>query len=308
MSKPVRSARVHQRAEFETQRTRGEHVADELIRDVLFPGPSELPVFEHGLEIPAAFDEIGPLRLKITLREFRFKEHIAELHIDFGSLDRPAHERHARQESEFGTTSAINPKDAAHFRFPGDSRITEDIHQQGVGTHRRVGFTPWSISGGKTPSALSMHFSESLAPLGSFQNRCITRLEKISVIAAAFRRLVNDDRQFPMTDVMWQPIQFRENVVSSNQLLAQRKGGSPRFIRHECLPFQAGVDHLSQSNAVGDLGVYGRRRLDFFAVQPHSSNQGGRDQQDGIRVLRLLISVIRAHAASVRGAGVARSW
>jgi len=43
---------------------RGQHIPDQLMRDLLFPRREEQPVFEHVLEIPVAFDKLGSLRFE----------------------------------------------------------------------------------------------------------------------------------------------------------------------------------------------------------------------------------------------------
>lgn len=65
-----------------------EDIAYELIRDVFLRGPWKLARLEYFPEIAVSFDKLRALNLKISFRELRLKKHIAELHINFGSLNR----------------------------------------------------------------------------------------------------------------------------------------------------------------------------------------------------------------------------
>lgn len=78
-----------------------EDIAYELIREVFTLGPGKLATFEYLRQIPVLFDELRPLNLKISFREFRFKKRIPELHINLGPLCCLAKQRNARHKSEF---------------------------------------------------------------------------------------------------------------------------------------------------------------------------------------------------------------
>jgi hypothetical protein len=63
-------------------------VANELVREVFPLSPRELATFENISKISVLLDKFGALDLKISLGEFRFKNYIPELHINFGPLGR----------------------------------------------------------------------------------------------------------------------------------------------------------------------------------------------------------------------------
>ena len=63
-----------------------EHIAYELIRNVFPPEPGKLSTLKYVPKIPISLDQFRALDLKIALREFRLKNLIPELHINFGPL------------------------------------------------------------------------------------------------------------------------------------------------------------------------------------------------------------------------------
>jgi len=83
----VGPASVEQRAEIKVERMSREDIANELVRDVLSLHPGELARFKYFSKISVLLDKFGALNLKISLREFRLKKHIPELHINFSPLD-----------------------------------------------------------------------------------------------------------------------------------------------------------------------------------------------------------------------------
>jgi hypothetical protein len=84
----VRSASIEQRAEIEIERVGREDVTNQLVRDVFALHPWELATFEYLSKISVLLDKFGALDLKISLRKFRLKKYIPELHINFGPLCR----------------------------------------------------------------------------------------------------------------------------------------------------------------------------------------------------------------------------
>jgi len=64
-----------------------EDIANELVQDVFSLRPGKLARFEYLSKISVLLDKFGALNLKVSLREFRLKKHIPELHINFGPLD-----------------------------------------------------------------------------------------------------------------------------------------------------------------------------------------------------------------------------
>jgi hypothetical protein len=64
------------------------HVANQLVRDVFPLSPRELARFEYVSKISVLLDKFGALDLKTSLGEFRLKEYIPELHVNFGPLGR----------------------------------------------------------------------------------------------------------------------------------------------------------------------------------------------------------------------------
>ena len=61
-----------------------EHIANELIRNVFPPEPGKVSTLKYVSKIPISLDQFRALDLKISLRKFRLKKHIPELHINFG--------------------------------------------------------------------------------------------------------------------------------------------------------------------------------------------------------------------------------
>ena len=62
-----------------------EHIANELIRDVFsLPSLGSWRGSNTSLRSLISLDQFCALDLKIALREFRLKNHIPELHINFG--------------------------------------------------------------------------------------------------------------------------------------------------------------------------------------------------------------------------------
>ena len=64
-----------------------EDIANELVRDVFSLRPGKLARFEYFSKISVSLDKFRALNLKVSLREFRLKKHIPELHINFGPLE-----------------------------------------------------------------------------------------------------------------------------------------------------------------------------------------------------------------------------
>ena len=61
-----------------------EHIAYELIRNVFPPDPGKVSTLKYVPKIPISLDQFRALNLKISLRKFRLKNLIPELHINFG--------------------------------------------------------------------------------------------------------------------------------------------------------------------------------------------------------------------------------
>ena len=64
-----------------------EHIAYELIRNVVPADPGKLSTLKYVPKIPISLDQFCTLDLKIALRKFRLKNRIPESHINFGPLD-----------------------------------------------------------------------------------------------------------------------------------------------------------------------------------------------------------------------------
>ena len=71
------------------------------------------------------------------------------------------------------------------------ARMTEDIHQQSVGTHARVQFPPSPISSRETVCGTGVNLAQAAGPLGISPEGTVARVEKVSVLLVA--GLVNHD-------------------------------------------------------------------------------------------------------------------
>jgi len=60
----------------------------ELIRDIFPLGSWKLAAFEDLFKVTVSLDKFRTLDLKISLYKFRLEEHVPELHINFGPLNR----------------------------------------------------------------------------------------------------------------------------------------------------------------------------------------------------------------------------
>src|SRR3954469_14631332 len=80
----------------------GQHIADQLIREIqIFAARKQVSV-EDFREIAISFDDTSSLALKIGFGEFRLNQQVPDLHIDLGAIKAAVGQRHACPDAEAG--------------------------------------------------------------------------------------------------------------------------------------------------------------------------------------------------------------
>jgi len=79
-------SRVDQKAKAQVKSIGGEHVADELVRDVASLGFGQFTVIEHVFEATVLLYKRGVLGLEASFRQSCLKEDCAEPHVNLGSF------------------------------------------------------------------------------------------------------------------------------------------------------------------------------------------------------------------------------
>jgi len=158
---------------------RGENVSDELIGSVLVSRFGEHSPVEHLSKVTIALHHIIRFGLKVGLGELRFHQQRTELHIHLGAITVSVRKRNTCPKSKLRRFSRLHPKDGAGALH--GPRMTEDIHQQSIGTHAGIKFSPTMISLGQVMCGSRMDLPESASPLRIAKNRPISNVQEVSV-------------------------------------------------------------------------------------------------------------------------------
>lgn len=136
-------------------------------------GAGEAGDVEDCFEIAIAMDERGARVLKACLGELGFDEEIVELHVDLGAVCegaalRVGEQGDARVDSEAGRGVG---RDAQECGYCGsergaveDSRVAENVHQEGVGAVGGVELHPGPVGESACAAVAGMGFRETSCP------------------------------------------------------------------------------------------------------------------------------------------------
>ncbi len=277
---------------------RCQHISDQLVRTIISFDRVQSLDGKYLVQIAIRFHHRDLPHLEVGLRQLRFDQEIAELHVNFGSVYAPAPQRNSRLEPELWSAANFRSQQCAQSRFRQRFRVTENIHQQRIRTHARVQFPPSPFRSRQRPRSMAVNFVQPAFPFRPLQNRPIRALQKIAVFPQTRRRLIHNHRLFAIAENVGQTPRPSKRSIARTQLLPQLRRITDQ-LTNPCLSM------VPRSSAAPFLARAGR--------------QGKKEQvpaKDGTQGLAHLPKISRTleiaeHAPSLRilaRAGHSHSW